>query len=76
MIILPYVWQLPMFEGQLLSHLYLKVYLVSVNECCRCCNTFLEDYKYGGTRLVCCTAGDVKVGGNKASLVGITSYSS
>ena len=25
---------------------YLKVYLVSVIECCRCCNRFVEVYKY------------------------------
>ena len=32
------------------TQLYLKVYLVSVNECCRCCNTFFEVYNYRGTR--------------------------
>ena len=32
------------------AQLYLKVYLVSVNECCRCCNTFIEVYNYRGTR--------------------------
>ena len=32
------------------AQLYLKVYLVSVNECCRCCNAFFEVYNYRGTR--------------------------
>ena len=32
------------------AQLYLKVCLVSVNECCRCRNTFFEVYNYRGTR--------------------------
>ena len=38
-------------KGSYFAQLYLKVYLVSVNECCRCCNTFLEVYNHQETRL-------------------------
>ena len=37
-------------KGSYFAQLYLKVYLVSVNECCRCCNTFLKVYNQVGLR--------------------------
>ena len=40
-------------KGSYFAQLYLKVYLASENECCRCCNTFPEVYNYRGTMLDC-----------------------
>ena len=37
------------WKGSYFARLYLKVYLVSVIECCRCCNRFVEVYKDGVT---------------------------
>ena len=37
-------------KGSYFAQLQLKVYLASANECCKCCNTFLEVYNYRGTR--------------------------
>ena len=33
------------WKGNYFARLYLKVYLVSVIECCRCCNRFVKVYK-------------------------------